>query len=228
MSSTRRRAPAPSTGDRYYCRACELYIADNRAQRLQHEGGARHAAAAAALVAGIARRNKEKAAVTAKEKAERDALAVRAVGAGRAGAGAGRARVDAAGVREEMMLRAHALAAAGRVAKAEPEGDGGDGGDGGGGGGGGAAYGQWEEVVDVGGAVVDGGGAVEGAVDRRKATEEMRIGAVDADDEEEAWSREACTGERGGDVDGKESAKAAPVIFKARTGRGNKRRRKAL
>jgi U1 zinc finger len=219
MSTSRRQKQVPSSGDKYYCKACKLYIADNRAQRLQHEGGAKHQAASAALVADISRRNKEAAAAAAVAKAERDALEPLV----------GRAPVPPAGVaaaRQEMLLRAQTLAAprpSGGVPEAIPEAERGEREV--------AGYGQWEEVADVDSQAVDGRKHEEGATSthlKRAAPPEVRIGATDFDDEEEALAREATVvGKDEGDSVAGNSGRTA-VVFKYRTARSNKRKRMAL
>lgn len=54
---------------RYFCKACKLWIADNRAQREQHNRGSKHRAAVNAQLADIARRNAEKARADAENRA---------------------------------------------------------------------------------------------------------------------------------------------------------------
>jgi U1 zinc finger len=55
---------------RHYCKACKIWIADNKAQRDQHERGARHKTASEMMLEDIARRNKERAQAEATSLAE--------------------------------------------------------------------------------------------------------------------------------------------------------------
>jgi U1 zinc finger len=232
---------------RHYCKPCALWLANNRAQRDQHERGTKHKAAVVAMLADIALRNAEKrkeqarvaaaiskldaaaaaAAPTATplpgaERADllsRIAAATsgRALGGNLSSATPPQARLQSEGA--DVIHRAGMHEGADDVAKVDAFG-----------------YGKWEEVVDVAvpgnvssdedcGAAAGGESTDVSRALKRRVRKERRIGAVDAGDDEEAAALEdarVAKASNGLDAVGEGGA----ISFKARGGRRIKRRRR--
>lgn len=224
MADRRRQKNISSSVDHYYCKACKVYIADNKSQRLQHEMGAKHKAAAAAQIADIAKRNKEAAAKAKQEQAERERAEIIANGGRRAVLA--RSQPRHAEARSELLSRVAAAVVGEMTQLPVVPPDKGDGNEdvvaddsrertG---------YGKWEEVLDVEDATAENqttdNASAKGL--KRKVRAEATIGAVDAGDEEEVLARrEHCSAQNAVD-----DAEAGAVAFKPRPSKGKAKRRR--
>jgi hypothetical protein len=217
---------------RHYCQACKIWIADNKAQRDQHERGARHKTASEVMLEDIARRNKERAQAEAASRAEIAKIEAKAAAA----MGGPRRPTFFSADNRAALLDSIALATTAKSIptvtrvygdelghvdhskfyksardKADPRG-----------------YGKWEEVMDT-QRVVEPTDDDTGRNQKRCHEAEEVIGAQDAADREEATLRS----KHAGDLTAFSSASAicagtesVAIEFKARnSGRAKRRRR---
>lgn len=245
---------------RYYCKACKLWIADNRAQRDQHNRGAKHKAAVNAQLEDIARRNAEKSRAKAENRARIATIEALAQHNNASGTGLVPTYYPASSSRADLLERVASATTARSVpaddlgrtfpdyentgdmgtstveavapqapsssittrtssflfppenSQAQQARDS-------------RGYGQWEEVVDVERAVThaDDESNPKTNVEHR----EMRLGAIDENDEEEALARDDAF-YSDIDLSKRDEAEFPPrgVIFKSRGRRAANKRRK--
>jgi hypothetical protein len=214
---------------RYFCKACKIWIANNKSQRDQHERGVRHKAASDAMLEEIARRNKERAKAEAASKAEVANIEAKAAAA--MGYGIQQHLISSSPSDRAALLDSIAVATTARCAPAivavhggipetathnsevEPVDS--------------KGYGQWEEVLDTEKSAEAMDDAKEGS--RKRPLTRIRIGAMDAGDEEEAEQRTRSltrlTALASPPATHDSSANIA-IEFKSRHSSRNKRRRK--
>jgi hypothetical protein len=217
---------------RYFCKPCKIWIADNKAQRDQHERGVRHKTASDTMLEEIARRNKERAVAEAASRSEVAKIEAKAAAA--MGYGSQQQLISSSLSDRAALLDSIALATTARYAPAVQVVDGrttttshidtgtedtevkqADS----------KGYGQWQEVVDT----ERSAEAMNAAIgdSRKRALTCIRIGAIDAGDEEEAEQRSRSLANLASPSPTHDSCASIAIEFRSRNSSRTKRRRKA-